>query len=150
MPFFSLGYGSECGPGRWLHRLFRQCAIQVKGRVFYSNGYFNKVDFGDKGAVMLILFGAPVSYENNQERALNFLLELREKTDITWRAGVTYGTVYAGIMGGEERCEYTAIGDIVNTSARIMMLAQWNNVLLSDSIAEHRKTNYEKIARTNR
>lgn len=92
-------------------------------------GYFNKLDFGDKGGVMLLLFGAPISYEDDVERAANFLLALRaEGTGVRWRAGLTFGTVYAGIMGGEERCEYTAIGDIVNLSARLAMKAGWGEI----------------------
>jgi len=42
-----------------------------------QGGYFNKMDFGDKGGVILVVFGAPVSYENNLTRALNFLSQIR-------------------------------------------------------------------------
>ncbi len=100
-------------------------------------GYFNKMDFGDKGGVMLLLFGAPTSYEDNLARAANFLLALRgegERAEVSWRAGLTFGTVYAGIMGGEERCEYTAIGDIVNLSARLAMHAAWGEVWASAEV----------------
>jgi hypothetical protein len=87
-------------------------------------GYFNKLDFGDKGAKILVLFGAPVAHENDPERATDFLLHLRDRTPgVPWRAGLTTGLVYAGLMGGEERCEYTAIGDAVNLAARLMMKA---------------------------
>lgn len=92
-------------------------------------GYFNKLDTGDKGHVMLILFGAPVSHENDPERAASFLLDLRARpTEVPWRAGLTFGMVYAGLMGGMERQEYTAIGDVVNLAARLMMQAPWGEV----------------------
>lgn len=108
-------------------------------------GYFNKLDFGDKGGVMLVLFGAPVGYENNLERAADFLLMLREWTpEVQWRAGLTVGTVYAGFMGGDERCEYTAIGDVVNLAARFMMQAAWGEVWASMLVAEYlRARHYE-------
>jgi len=104
-------------------------------------GYFNKIDFGDKGSVALCVFGAPVAYEKNIERALDFALSL--KTDVTHhdklkglniRFGITYGTVYAGIIGGEKRCEYTIIGDMVNLSARLMMKAPFGEIWVSEAI----------------
>ncbi|MCK4978915.1 MAG: AAA family ATPase, partial [Candidatus Delongbacteria bacterium] len=109
----------------------------IEGSYNYG-GYFNKVDFGDKGGVALLLFGAPVSYENNIERALNFVLHLNNSINkLKFRAGITFGTVYSGIMGGKERYEYTAIGDIVNLSARFMMKAKWNKFWVSDHISEN-------------
>jgi predicted ATPase/class 3 adenylate cyclase len=108
---------------------------QVLDLAHRYGGYFNKMDFGDKGGVMLLLFGAPTSYEDNVARAANFLLALRsEGAGVRWRAGLTFGTVYAGIMGGDERCEYTAIGDIVNLSARLAMHAEWGEIWASAEI----------------
>lgn len=107
-------------------------------------GYFNKMDFGDKGGIMLLLFGAPTSYEDNVARAANFLLALRaEVMGVRWRAGLTFGTVYAGIMGGEERCEYTAIGDIVNLSARLAMHADWDEIWVSAEVQALLNADYD-------
>ncbi|HOT91750.1 MAG TPA: AAA family ATPase [Anaerolineae bacterium] len=104
-------------------------------------GYFNKLDFSDKGPMMLILFGAPLAHENDLERAADFLAALREQTAATalravrWRAGVTYGVVYAGIIGSAERCEYTAIGDVVNLASRLTTAAPWGEIYLSAPVA---------------
>lgn len=98
-------------------------------------GYFNKIDFGDKGGIALIVFGAPISHENNERRAADWLLTLKDMTlHATWKAGVSSGTVFAGIIGGEERCEYTVIGDQVNTAARLMSYADWGDIWLADSV----------------
>ncbi|MCD4738776.1 MAG: AAA family ATPase, partial [Anaerolineae bacterium] len=102
-------------------------------------GYFNKVNFGDKGPIILVLFGAPLAHENDAARASDFLLALREKVppeSFPWRAGVTAGTVYAGIVGGEERCEYTAIGNEVNFASRLMVRAAWSETLISAALAQ--------------
>jgi len=99
-------------------------------------GYFNKLDYGDKGPVMLVLFGAPVAHENDLTRAADFLLALQSK--IPWRAGLTFGTAYAGVMGGIEQCEYTAIGNVVNLASRLMTQADWGQILASESIAENK------------
>lgn len=83
-------------------------------------GYLNKVEYADKGAVLLVIFGAPVTYENNLERAAHFLLALRQQAlPAAWTAGLTFGTVYAGFLGGVERSEYTVIGDAVNLASRL-------------------------------
>ncbi len=104
-------------------------------------GYFNKLDASDKGPMILILFGAPIAHENDLERAADFLTALREQTAaselraIRWRAGVSYGTVYAGIIGSAERCEYTAIGSVVNFASRLTTAAAWGEVYLSEQAA---------------
>ena len=41
------------------------------------SGYFKEIDFGDKGGVILGFFGAPISFENNIERALEFVVSLK-------------------------------------------------------------------------
>ncbi len=99
-------------------------------------GYFEGLNFGDKGGNMLILFGAPVSYENNIERALNFILAIRKAYKENIRAGITYGEVYSGVKGSHIRSIYGALGDIINLSARFMMKAEWGGVWISERIAK--------------
>ncbi|MBN1887644.1 MAG: tetratricopeptide repeat protein [Thermoflexales bacterium] len=113
-------------------------------------GYFNKLDFGDKGALMLVLFGAPIAHEDDLERAADFLLGLSSQAgSVRWRAGLSYGTVYAGFMGGEERCEYTAIGDVVNLSARLMGQAAWGEIWTPAPLARQLQRSYrlERVGR---
>lgn len=102
-------------------------------------GYVNKIDFGDKGGIIVVLFGAPIAYENNLARAADFLLALQQAPDrhlAKWRAGVTTGLVYAGYIGAARRGEYTAIGDVVNLAARLMAAAPWGVVWLGPVAAE--------------
>ncbi len=93
-------------------------------------GYFNKIDFGDKGGLILILFGAPTGIEKPAIRAIDFALELKSllagTADI--RMGITSGVVYAGIVGGHKRSEYTAIGKVINLSVRFAMKANWGDI----------------------
>ncbi|MBN2379287.1 tetratricopeptide repeat protein [candidate division WOR-3 bacterium] len=97
-------------------------------------GYFNGLDFADKGPTVFVLFGAPQSFENNIERALDFMLALREESDSNIRAGLSLGSVYAGIVGCNLRCTYTVLGDTVNTAARFMSRADWGKIWVSDKI----------------
>ncbi len=106
-------------------------------------GYFNTLDFGDKGGTMLILFGAPLSYEDNIHRALRFILLLRKEFNVSIRAGLVEGIVYTGIVGIDKRCTYTALGDTVNMSARFMMKADWGKVWISSQLAHKIKSSFE-------
>lgn len=113
------------------------------------SGYFNKLDFGDKGGVILCAFGAPIAFEDNVERALDFVLAVQHEVDaypnlanLKFRVGITYGVTYAGIIGGSRRCEYTILGDIVNLSARFMMKAKFGEIWIAERIHRYTQEHY--------
>ena len=56
---------------------FDKSIIQVIKYCHKYGGYFNKIDFGDKGGVMLVVFGAPIGREKIYERAADFVLSLK-------------------------------------------------------------------------
>jgi class 3 adenylate cyclase/predicted ATPase len=98
-------------------------------------GYFSQIEFGDKGGIFVILFGAPIAYENQVERAAEFLQTMqRHNFEIRWRAGVTFGVVWAGIRGAPERCEYGTVGDMVNLAARLAMKADWGKIWVNETV----------------
>jgi len=125
---------------------------QVINSVDRFGGYFNRLDFGDKGGNILISFGAPIAYENTVERTLNFTSELQESLadsadlpNLSWRAGITCGSMYAGIVGIPLRCEYTTLGNSVNFSARLMMKAGWGQVLVAEDITDQSTFKFEHV-----
>lgn len=127
------------------HALLDEFATVVLDQADNFSGYFKEIDFGDKGGVMAVFFGAPVSFENNVSRALEFFFavsaeteELRQRTGLKFRAGITIGTAYTGIVGGEERCQYAAVGNRVNLAARLMSHAGWGEALVDSEIAKNR------------
>ncbi len=105
-------------------------------------GYFARLDFGDKGCNILIFWGAPLYFENNIERALDFMLDLKNtlagddtKAGCSFRAGVTQRLMYAGYAGAPLRGEYTCYGRGINLASRHMMKAGWNEIWLCGVIA---------------
>jgi class 3 adenylate cyclase/tetratricopeptide (TPR) repeat protein len=84
-------------------------------------GYLNLLDFGEKGAVALILFGAPSAHGDDIKRAANFSGALVEQLGEAARAGLAAGTAFTGYVGSSERATYTALGSVVNLSARLAM-----------------------------
>ncbi len=105
-------------------------------------GYFNHLDFGDKNANMLVFFGAPVSYSNNIKRAFRFIDSIKKEFGNKIKAGVTNGTVYAGELGSKLRSAYTCLGDIVNISARLVNLAKFGDIIISESIMNQVSLSY--------
>ena len=106
-------------------------------------GLLNRIDFGDKGCNILILWGAPVAYENDINRALNFVLDLRSRIDIPVTAGLTYYIAHAGYLGSAMCEEYTCYGWGVNLASRLMMNAPTGEIWVDDRIARRVSSRFE-------
>ena len=110
-------------------------------------GLVTRLDFGDKGCNMLLLWGAPIAYENDIGRALNFVLDLRTMVKFPITAGVTYYIAHAGYLGSELCEDYTCYGWGVNLAARFMMNAPTGEIWVDDRIAQRvsRRFNVEYV-----
>ncbi|MFL5766803.1 MAG: ABC transporter substrate-binding protein [Actinomycetota bacterium] len=96
------------------------------------------------GDGVLALFGAPVAHEDDPERAVRAGLRIAEEiadyareVERAWgiegfdvRVGVDTGPVVTGEIGAGSRVEYTALGDAVNTAARLQSHAEPGSVLV--------------------
>lgn len=96
------------------------------------------------GDGMLAFFGAPVAHEDDPERAVRAALDMVEEIgefarqlkdahgiDFALRVGINNGLVLVGNVGTDLRYEYTAIGDAVNTAARMQAAAEPGTVLIT-------------------
>ncbi len=119
---------------------FMQTVFELQER--YS-GFINRLDFGDKGANLLIFWGAPVAHENDIQRALEFLLDLQTRTSIPVSAGVSYRIAHAGAMGGALAEEYTCFGRGVNLAARLMQSSSPGDILLDDDVARRAERHFD-------
>jgi predicted ATPase/class 3 adenylate cyclase len=99
-------------------------------------GLVTRVDFGDKGCNMLLLWGAPVAFENDIGRALNFILDLRSKMEFPITAGLTYYIAHAGYLGSELCEDYTCYGWGVNLASRFMMTAPVGEIWVDNRVAQ--------------
>jgi adenylate cyclase len=77
------------------------------------------------GDGLLAVFGAPDSLEDHADRCVAAALAVAKAVEITQGGsvsigiGVNSGNVVAGTVGGGGRVEFTVIGDVVNTAARV-------------------------------
>jgi adenylate cyclase len=97
----------------------------VVGIIDEYGGYINKFE----GDAALAIFGAPMPLGDPCAQALAAGRALRgalsaEREMPDFGIGVTYGRVFAGNIGAEDRYEYTVIGDPVNEAARLSDLAK--------------------------
>ncbi len=127
------------------HEALDHFASVVLEQSLNFGGYFKEIDFGDKGGVMCCLFGAPISFENNTERALEFIAAVQEElklmqilTNMRYRIGISSGLAFAGIIGSVERCQYAALGARVNLAARLMACANWGEVIVDENVQHNR------------
>ena len=99
------------------------------------------------GDGVLAFFGAPITHEDDPERAVRAALDLQDGIreyrealagfvdDFHIRVGIHTGEVVVGPVGGEGHTEYLAIGDAVNIAARLEGAAAPDQVLISKSCA---------------
>jgi class 3 adenylate cyclase/tetratricopeptide (TPR) repeat protein len=97
------------------------------------------------GDAILAFFGAPVTHEDDPQRAVLAGLEIVEGfkayrehvvqkwgIDINLRVGVNTGLVVVGAVGAGQRTEYTAMGDAINVAARMEQTAQAGTVQIAE------------------
>jgi predicted ATPase/class 3 adenylate cyclase len=99
-------------------------------------GLLDRIDFGDKGCNLAVVWGAPTAHENDIDRALSFILDLRSSVDFPVCAGITYYTSYAGYIGGRLYETYAAYGWGMNLAARFMAGASENDIWLDERICQ--------------
>ncbi len=106
------------------------------------------------GDAILAIFGAPKSYPNNAERAVNAAFDmLRSLSNVETGAlvlpeggldmgiGIHEGDVIVGNIGSKERFDYTVIGDTVNLASRLEGLTKHykSHIIVSESVKEKLK-----------
>jgi len=126
-------------------QLLNPCLIKMSEIIFRHQGTIDKF-MGDS---IMVLFGAPVSREDDVRRALTCAVEMQMTMstlnlahkdqgmpELFMGIGINTGTVLAGTLGSERYSEYTVIGDEVNLASRIEAFSLRGQVLISQSTHE--------------
>jgi class 3 adenylate cyclase/tetratricopeptide (TPR) repeat protein len=97
------------------------------------------------GDAILAFFGAPITHEDDPQRAVLAGLEIQEGIksyageihlkhglEFGLRVGINTGMVVVGEIGSDLRMEYTAIGDAINLAARMEQTATVGTIQISE------------------
>lgn len=132
--FDGIDYDSDLEAGPRLSNFM----LDAQEVIYYYEGSVNKLAVGDKGSVLLVLFGAPPFFHEDDEiRAIACALRLCKvaaRHQLKVKVGLAAGAVFAGPLGAPQRREYTVIGDTVNLAARLMSKANSNEVWVDHSV----------------
>jgi class 3 adenylate cyclase/tetratricopeptide (TPR) repeat protein len=109
---------------------------KVQSTVVKNMGVINKIDYTDKGHIILVTFGVPFVYGNDIFRAFTVAHRVsrirREGIEVS--VGITYSNAFFGVIGAPKRYEYGIIGNAVNIAARLMNYADGGEVCLSKEL----------------
>lgn len=126
-----VGYEEE--DGLRLAKSIHKSLVVIQGNLYRYGGTLRQMLCDDKGTVAIGVFGVPGSPKPVTLRqddvsfalvaALEIQQELASRTDLQdcrVSIGVSTGEAFCGIIGSQQRAEYSIVGDTVNTAARIM------------------------------
>jgi adenylate cyclase len=76
------------------------------------------------GDAMMAIFNAPIDQDNHENAAIQTAIQIQKTMQVSGMPlkigiGINTGEAVIGNMGSESRFDYTAIGDAVNTAARL-------------------------------
>lgn len=112
---------------------------QVQKSTYKFEGSINKLICDDKGTLVLVAFGLPpFAHMDDPMRAIAAAFDMRKglnELGLHVSIGVTTSDLFCGVVGSDIRREYTVYGDGVNLSARLVMHAQEDQILVDESTA---------------
>ena len=92
------------------------------------------------GDAAMALFGAPVTHEDDPERAVRAAVAIRDwardEEDVQVRIAVNTGEALINLDARPESGEGMATGDVVNTAARMQTAAPTNGVVVGASSSQ--------------
>lgn len=102
------------------------------------------------GDAFLAFFGAPISHEDDPERAALAAIDVLEAANsysatlqtksgikINLRLGINTGLVVVGEIGTDMRVEYTAMGDAINIASRMESTAEPGTIQITQDTFKH-------------
>jgi adenylate cyclase len=139
---------AESLPPERIVALLNELFTILTGIIFRNQGMIDKF-IGD---CVMALFGAPEPHADAPLNAVKTAREMirwlevgnkkwKKEYQLTLQLAIAIhcGEVIIGNVGSEKRMEFTAIGDVVNTTARLEKIAQANQILISGAVNQHLK-----------
>ena len=132
---------SEANPPEMVVGLLNRFFTLMSEVIFKHGGTLDKY-IGDG---VLALFGAPYATERDAVKAVRAAIDMQRavqqfnrelaaagQPDIGVGIGINTGSAIVGFIGSDTRLDYTAIGDTVNTAARLEQRAKAGQIIISE------------------
>ncbi len=135
LKFDGLDYDHDENVGEKLDAFIRW----VQQVVMRYEGHLLQLNTGDKGNYLYISFGAPISHEDDADRALMAAQALRDMPVMfsfiqSFQFGISRGQMRVGPYGSQKRRVYGAFGHETNMAARLMSYAAPGEVVVSEHV----------------
>lgn len=130
--------------------------LEAMSKMIYKHG--GTVDKYEGDAIMAF-FGEPVPFKDHAVRAMRASLDMRKAltelkdqwakegrpSKIEMGIGINSGEVFVGMVGSEQRINYTVIGDNANLASRLQDLTKTYDwpILISESTYQHVKDEFD-------
>ncbi len=138
--------GEEAGLVNSFSKIFAQINAAVEAR----GGVLKKVTYHLNGSDMMIYFGAPRAHTDDPLRAVEAAVAIREAVlnlnpppvggqaiNMSCQIGIARGPVFVAEIGEPRgRREFNALGDAINTAARLMGRAVNNQIYMTEAVHE--------------
>jgi adenylate cyclase len=131
---------AESLPSHEVVDLLNQFLDKMTQKIFAEQGTLDKYT----GDGLMAIFGAPLPMKDHALRAVRAALAMQQEMtrcneqwkpqglpDLQIGIAIHSGETIVGNIGSSERVDYTAIGDVVNTAARLEGIAEGNEVVIS-------------------
>jgi adenylate cyclase len=141
---------SEQSPAEEVVAMLNEYFSRMLDPIFRYEGTLDKF-IGD---AIMVVFGAPIAFEDDGERAVRAAIEMRRalkkynadrlargQAPIDNGIGITKGEAISGNIGSEQRMDYTVIGDTVNIASRLEGLTKTydHKILVNEEVYQEVK-----------
>lgn len=108
---------------------------QITRIIFRHEGTLDKF----MGDAVMAIWNAPLPVADHALKAVQAAWEIQTQVrveDLSFGIGIATGVAVVGNIGSDERLEYTAIGDTVNTAARLESRAQPGEIYITEAVCD--------------
>jgi len=106
------------------------------------------------GDCVMVLFGVPKALEDAPQKAVNAAIEIRNRLykfnkeknlsiPLNIHIGINTGPVVSGMVGSENKQDFTVMGDAVNLASRIEGASQTGQILVGPATYKATKTGFK-------
>ena len=129
----STALGEQMGPAPFAELLNGFYRVSTEALIAHD-AIVDKL-IGDEVMALFIPGIAGASYRAKAATAaVDLVRSLTDTLSVPVGAAVNSGTAYVGNVGGEGVVDFTALGDAVNTAARLQALAEAGQIVLADDV----------------